>query len=171
MKICFKCNELKPLNEYYKHKKMSDGHLNKCKDCTKKDVHKHRGENIEKVRAYDRNRPNKSDRAKKSHDYHKTEKGKSVRFLATRNYRSANPARYKANTAVGSAIRDGRLKRPDFCEKCGIACKPSGHHDDYSKPLNVRWLCLDCHKEFHLFIRDIHRNLEHLGIKYPFEGE
>ena len=171
MKICFKCNELKPLNEYYKHKKMSDGHLNKCKDCTKKDVHKHRGENIEKVRAYDRNRPNKSDRAKKSHDYHKTEKGKSVRFLATRNYRSAYPLRHKANTAVGSAIRDGRLKRPDFCEKCGTACKPNGHHDDYSKPLNVRWLCLGCHNEFHLFIREIHRNLEHLGIKYPFEGE
>jgi hypothetical protein len=36
-KICFKCNKVKPLTDYYKHKQMGDGHLNKCKDCTKVD--------------------------------------------------------------------------------------------------------------------------------------
>jgi hypothetical protein len=37
-KICFKCGIDKPLTEYYAHKQMGDGHLNKCKDCTKKDT-------------------------------------------------------------------------------------------------------------------------------------
>lgn len=37
-KICFKCGRELPLSEFYKHPKMGDGHLNKCKDCTRADV-------------------------------------------------------------------------------------------------------------------------------------
>lgn len=50
MKTCFKCDKKKPVNEFYKHKKSSDGHLNKCKECTKIDVKR----NLDKVgSAYD----------------------------------------------------------------------------------------------------------------------
>ena len=38
MKKCFKCGEIKPLTEFYSHERAKDGHLNKCKSCTRKDV-------------------------------------------------------------------------------------------------------------------------------------
>lgn len=56
MKKCFKCHREKPLSEYYKHKQTADGHLNKCKDCTKKDVRRryHDPETKPRIVEYDR---------------------------------------------------------------------------------------------------------------------
>lgn len=57
-KKCFKCKLVKSLDQFYVHKQMSDGHLGKCKDCTKTDVRRrfHDPEVREKIREYDRAR-------------------------------------------------------------------------------------------------------------------
>ena len=45
-KVCFRCSTEQPITEYYKHKAMADGHLNKCKKCTKSDsVKRHHKKN------------------------------------------------------------------------------------------------------------------------------
>ena len=41
----------------------------------------------------------------------------------------------------------GKIKRKDACEKCGGNSTLQRHHEDYSKPLDVTWLCIPCHQE------------------------
>ena len=52
-----------------------------------------------------------------------------------------------------SAVATGRLTRPDNCEACGEQGKIEGHQDDYSKPLDVRWLCPSCRRALHKELR------------------
>ena len=133
-KECFKCNVIKPLFDFYKHPEMGDGHLNKCKECTKKDANKHRSENIEKIRAYDRERSKLSSRI-------------ALNVKVTRAWRAEDVRRSKAHQAVRKAILAGELSKAP-CERCGDE-KSLAHHEDYDQPLYVMWLCQPCHKKRH----------------------
>lgn len=63
------------------------------------------------------------------------------------NWRRANAEKYKAHLAVQRALASGDLvKQP--CEVCG-ADQVDAHHDDYSAPLAVRWLCRQHHTRLH----------------------
>jgi ribosomal protein S27AE len=46
------------------------------------------------------------------------------------------------------AVQAGKLERPEECSKCGGA-DVQAHHRDYAKPLEVEWLCGDCHRSAH----------------------
>lgn len=63
-----------------------------------------------------------------------------------RRWNSSNPEKKRAHSMVAAAIARGDLRRPECCERCQ---QPSGdiegHHGDYSKPLEVEWLCVACH--------------------------
>ena len=66
---------------------------------------------------------------------------------ANAHWKKRNPLAAKAHRILRNAIKRGVIQRGS-CSECG---KPSshGHHDDYSKPLVVTWLCLHCHHEHH----------------------
>lgn len=130
MKACFKCGAAKPFTDFYKHSGMADGHLGKCKECAKSDVKLYRKEN-DSVREYDRKRGNRQTSEN------------------TRRYREENPRKYAAHSAVGYAVKSGKLFKLDRCEECMSDLQVEGHHDDYSKPLEVRWLCSRCHSIWH----------------------
>jgi len=142
MKICFKCGIPKELNEFYKHPQMADGHLNKCIECAKADVLRHRAANLDAVQAYDRERGKLPHRLANVRAYHKTHP--AIITKARKRYAAKYPERQAATVAVNNAVRDGRLiKQP--CEVWG-EIKVEAHHDDYTKPLEVRWLCNKHHK-------------------------
>lgn len=131
-KVCFKCGVEKAIEDFYVHPKMADGRLGKCKDCTKIDV---RNRPKALVRAYERRRGQTSAR-------------RASQLVQQKAARALHPEKFKARSAVSNAIRSGRLvRRP--CRGCGSTSKVEGHHPDYSKPLDVVWLCDACHHAEH----------------------
>jgi len=149
-KICFKCNENLPLTEFYKHKKMADGHLNKCKSCTKKDTKENILKNHDYYIEYDRSRANLPHRVEARKAYIQTEAGKLNARKAKNKWTESNVIKRAASHVVNNAIRDGRLIKKYECENCGISdVRIHGHHDDYAYPMSVRWLCSKCHCAWH----------------------
>ena len=134
MKECFKCKTVKPLSEFYKHPRMADGHVNKCKECNKNDVTSNRNKHIERIRAYDRARGKIPERVKANTEINRA-------------WRAEDKRRQLGHIAVSRAIRNGSLVRLP-CIRCGEA-KSLAHHEDYDKPLDVMWLCQPCHKQRH----------------------
>lgn len=151
MKICFKCGANKPLTEYYKHSKMTDGHLNKCKECSKSETRRRRLENLSEYRQKDRDR-HRNDERRRSYSNQKSkewrQKNPERHAYLTKKWAEKNPEKRAAHIKVGNAIRSGKLEK-GLCEVCGSK-DVHAHHEDYNKPLDVRWLC------------PIHHSLEHM---------
>ena len=67
-------------------------------------------------------------------------------------WQAAHPEKRRAHKAVERAIAVGGLVRKP-CERCGSTFRIEAHHDDYSQPLAVMWLCRTHHIERHRELR------------------
>jgi hypothetical protein len=84
-------------------------------------------------------------RRKQAHEYyvaHKDEHAERVR-----KYLLKNRDKHNCRQKVRHALAGGRIAKPMFCD-CG-SLYPQAHHEDYSKPLEVLWVCRDCHRKLH----------------------
>lgn len=70
-----------------------------------------------------------------------------------RRFEAKSPEKVQAHQVVKRAVKAGRLIPKDSCEHCGAIGRPHAHHDDYSKPLEVIWLCQPCHNRHHAKLR------------------
>lgn len=118
-KLCNRCGQAKHVSDFYKNKLTCDGYANPCKDCKRSYQQAHRAEQIDHYREYDRQR----------------------------GFRNYDPVKTKARRKVNHEIASGRLERKP-CMHCG-SLKSEAHHHDYSKPLDVVWLCRTHHAEEH----------------------
>lgn len=104
---------------------------------------------VARTARYNQTAKGKAARIRANRKYFRTEKGKRVKAKSQRKNYLRDPARRRAVSKLCYEVRMGRVIRPRACERCGVTCKPHGHHSDYSRPLDVEWLCKSCHDAEH----------------------
>ncbi len=78
-----------------------------------------------------------------------------------------NPEQHRARCAIRHALDYGKMTRPKKCDKCSKRSFVEAHHSDYSKPLEVIWLCLKCHglnRKISFAISRLNRYLSEYGL-------
>lgn len=143
LKHCPRCDQSKPLTDYPKNKRTKDGLACYCRVC-----HNHYT-----LTDYYR-RHESALAARKAYKKRNRDKVRAANRRYNQTVRKLYPEREAARSAVSNAIRDGRLI-PQPCRVCGK--KAEAHHPDYSKPLEIDWLCLQHHKDEHRRLREQRR--------------
>ena len=136
---CVKCLAVKPLTDFYR-----EGHRYRldCKDCNRASTRKRRLENP-MTRERERARRKTPERIAWQAAYAKSHPWRGGAEYHRR-YRKNYPDKGRAHNAVYRAKLSGKL-RPQPCNECGSTKRTQAHHRDYSKPLDVVWLCAKCH--------------------------
>ena len=147
-KKCFKCGRELPLTEFYKHAKMLDGHLNKCKECTKKDTQIN----------YDRKSKNsewvEKERVRGRDKYERLYKPKYLRDI------SKFDMPYKNLVDNSNTSRELRSRGYDTNGK-------EAHHWNYNEPKQVFLLTTETHHRIHQFIMVNYDD----GFCYTLDGD
>lgn len=153
-KTCFKCTRELPLSEFYTHPRMADGHLGKCKTCTRSDTETRRREkesDPQWVESELERHREKSRIAREAGTVKPINPEKKRETM--RRHKAKFPEKDLARRLCKAAIKAGILVR----QPCHCGAEAEAHHDDYSKPLTVTWLCPKHHGARHVELRKIQR--------------
>ena len=131
---CRVCGDTKPADQFY----ASD--RRRCKACVRAAV-KLRALTNGAVQEYDRARAKRPERVVKAK-------------VITKSWRKAHPEAARAQRKVAYEVRAGRLVAGP-CAICGAAHNIHAHHRDYSRPLQVTWLCAKCHHRLHAIFPEL----------------
>jgi hypothetical protein len=153
LRTCSTCKTDKEVDDFYARPGVGDGIYNVCKECMKGNARRRYEKQCEAVFMGEdppvRNKPSPE----------------ALQIKYKKRYAN-NKHKFAANGAVNRAIKAGELVRGP-CEKCADP-DTEGHHDDYNKPLDVRWLCKTHHNEHHRKQRALERQLRKEVEEYGF---
>lgn len=143
-KVCNHCKLSKVLSAFHRAPRYSLGVSGRCRDCIALTRSRNYRGNTEILRRR---------RVKKRAEYASNPDPVRAAVKAYRErtgYKSRrDPVKRAAQSMVLSAIRSGKIIKPKRCTECRRTVKIDGHHEDYSKPLDVIWLCRACHLRRH----------------------
>lgn len=165
---CAKCGEIKPREAFsIDRRNINTGLSSWCKKCKCEAVKEWQKNNKEKVYQknvayyaankekskshvieWQKNHPQRTREfnRKATSKYNKTHREQKAEYL--RNWRTNNQEKNEAQRVLNYAVRKGEvIQQP--CAICEYTKKVVGHHEDYSKPLDVIWLCPIHHSEIH----------------------
>lgn len=139
MKTCAKCKKTKPRVDFYKdYSGNRDGLDSYCKVCHNASCKASRARSGDRARV-------SSTEASRRWRLRNPETNRERARIQARKYRGSH--KVKARRKLYWEIQTGRMIRPEACERCHEKKRITGHHDDYSKPLEVTWLCYQCHAD------------------------
>lgn len=148
-KVCSKCNIEKGVKSYYKRKGGKFGCHAECKECLINREKKYRNENPEKKAIrdmiYAEKLKTKFSDVKFPHNHIRLPERSMMGFERYAEKKMQN----LAGNLLNYALRIKLIKKPESCTVCFKKDTLEGHHIDYSKPLEVAWVCKECHKKFH----------------------
>ena len=149
MRICNICGKKGDEGkEFYK------GVTSRCAECHRLKVRENRLERSEQYKAYEAKRYRENPNRKAAIEaYAQTEAGRASSNKARAKWLENNRHKRSAHLLAQSAVRSGKIIKPDKCEECGMTGGTGkwlhAHHEDYSKPLSVEWICTKCHANRH----------------------
>lgn len=158
-KRCYICLRTKPFSDFLNHNSKKDGKRAECRDCGREIKREQRKNWTPEQKRRARKRPaairakkrqrkgataRAAARARESRKYHSNPEYRKK--VLEKLQRSKTPEKNKARRALGFAVAEGKIqKQPCVCG----ATRVQGHHEDYSKPLEVIWMCASCHSKLH----------------------
>lgn len=135
-KRCSRCGVVKRSFEFNRNGSRKDGLQSRCRPCQIEENRKHRLEHPEWNR----------ERCRRFREAHAEEERERKRV-----WDKTNPEKRHARKAVERALKVGVLIRPSICGRCSSSeFGIHAHHEDYSRPLEVLWLCAPCHGQRHI---------------------
>ena len=150
IRTCTKCNQTKSLSEFPTYTTRA-GNLSKrhyCTECRKAKEQKWSHDGYQRLIT---ETPNKyrekvaANTKKIRQNYQSRYKQRKAEYNRTLRPKQMVNSYHK----VRNAIKSGKLVRPTNCSNCNKEGRIEAHHDDYTKPLEIRWLCRSCHSEHH----------------------